>query len=274
MKYQHLKNWQKLPELTPLKDLTDPPKNLYYLGKWSSLTFNHCVAIVGSRRMTEYGKRVIEKIVPQLVFERKTIVSGFIYGVDQYAHQVCLENGGITIAVLGWGINYPLSDFDLKLAHQIIKKGGLLISEWENQKPALWTFPQRNRLVAALAKEIIVVEAAQISGALITTRIANKLNRSVWAVPGPITSKTSFGTNYLIKTGKAKMWLETPQTEKIQTKNKEPFLNLLENEPLTADEIARKLNLPISQIGAQLSLLTLSGHLIEKGGKYYLSDVG
>ncbi len=271
MKPVQLKNWRNLPELKNLNDLTNPPQSLFYLGNWSASILTDCVAIVGSRQITEYGRRVIEKIVPKLVFAKKTVVSGFMYGVDQYAHLICLKNGGKTIAVLGWGINYPLSGYDAKLANEIIKNGGLLLSEWDKQKPTLWTFPQRNRLVAALANEVIIIEAAQVSGSLITARIARKLGRKVWAVPGPITSRTSFGTNHLIAKGLAQMWLEENQNlPKVKTKD--PLIDLLLNEPLTADEIARRLNKPINQVGAQLSLLTLTGQLKKKGGKYYLND--
>lgn len=271
MDYRKVENWRNLTELSLLKDLSTPPKEIYVIGKWNPDIFKNCVAVVGSRRMTDYGRRVIEKIIPRLVFEKKIIVSGFMYGVDQYAHQICVESGGKTIAVLGWGINYKLTGFDLKLAQKIIETGGLIISEWEKQKPTLWTFPSRNRLVAALSKEVIIIEAAESSGSLITARIARKLKRKIWAVPGPITSKTSVGTNSLIANGLANMWLGTPLQVKTY-KNKEPLFDLLENEALTTNEIARKLNLPVSNIGAQLSLLTISGQLIERGGKYYLND--
>ena len=145
MDYLKFDNWRKLPELKRLKDASPSPKELFYFGKWDKNIFKNCVAIVGSRRMTNYGKTVLQKMIPKLVFEGKTIISGFMYGVDQYTHQLCLDNGGKTIAVLGWGITYPLSSYDLKLAKEIISKGGLLLSEWENQKPLLWTFPVRNR---------------------------------------------------------------------------------------------------------------------------------
>jgi len=274
MEYQKITGWQKLPELSQLKDLTTPPKELYFAGQWQKEIFKNGVAVIGSRQMTEYGRRVIEKIIPQLVSQKQTIISGFMYGVDQYAHQICLESGGKTIAVLGWGINFKLEGFDLKLAERIIKNKGLLFSEWENQQPSHWTFPVRNRLVAALAKKIIVIEAAEKSGSLITVKIAAKLKREIWAVPGPITSRLSTGTNALIAVGKAKMYLgdfSSARAELIKKTN--PLVNLLENDVLTANEIARKLGQPVAQIGAQLSLLTLKGQLVEKEGKYYLKNV-
>ena len=275
MEYQKITGWQKHPELSRLKDLTTPPKEIYFIGKWDPKIFKNCVAVIGSRRMTEYGQRVLEKIIPQLVCQGQTIISGFMYGVDQYAHQVCLENGGKTIAILGWGINFKLENYDLKLAQKVIRSGGLLLSEWENQQPSVWTFPSRNRLVAALAKEVIIIEAADKSGSLITAKIATKLKRKVWAVPGPITSRLSAGTNKLIALGQANIWLGNFPTSRAESVNKSnSLINLLENNVLTANEIARKLGKPVSQIGAQLSLMSLAGQLIEKEGKYYLNNVG
>src|SRR3990170_4870145 len=234
--------WRKIPELFRLKELASPPKKLFSLGSLKADIFWNCVAVVGSRRMTEYGRRALETIVPRLVFEGKTVISGFMYGVDQYAHELCIENGGKTIAVLGWGINLPFKGSDIKLAEKIIKSQGLILSEWEEQQGTLWTFPTRNRIVAALADEIIVVEAAAKSGALITARLAQ-------------------------------MWLGNSVNLKIDY-GSDPLLNLLENESLTANEIARKMHKNISEIGAQLSLLTLEGSLTERDGKYFVNNAG
>lgn len=272
MDYREIIAWKKIPQLNKLLDLSTPPKNLYFKGSWDPKIFENCTSVVGSRKMTDYGQRVVEKAVPQIVTQGKTVVSGFMYGVDQYAHKMCLENGGKTIAVLGWGIDQKLTGDDLKLATKIIEGGGLLLSEWESQQPTHWTFPARNRIVAALADDVIVIEAALQSGSLITARIANKLKKTVWAVPGPITSRTSIGTNKLIADGKAKMWLgELMQTTLLQSDD--PILQILDLEALTADELGRKLSLPIAEVGAKLSILLLSGVILEKGGKYYITDV-
>ncbi len=191
-----------------------------------------------------------------------------MYGVDQAAHQLTLEAGGKTVAVLGWGITYPLDPDQLALAHQIVARGGLLLSEWETQPATLWTFPVRNRIVAALSQAVYVIEAAAKSGSLLTAEAATKLHRPLWAVPGPITSRTSMGTNQLIGSGRAKPWLGPPSFPKLAPTN-DPILNLLQDEPLSADELALKLNQPVAVVGSQLSLLTLSGHLVEQEGKYY-----
>ena len=270
MDYRERKEWQKFPCLGMLLDLSTPPKHLYFSGRWNPDIFTSCVAVVGSRKMTDYGQRVIEKVITHLISKGQTVVSGFMYGVDQYAHRVCVENGGKTIAVLGWGINTKLTGEDLRLAEKIISSGGGILSEWESQKPSHWTFPARNRIVAALSKEVIIVEAAASSGSLITARLAFKLKRELWAVPGPITSRTSAGTNNLIANGQAKMWLGGSPNNLIQSDN--PLLQILDNEALTADELVRKLQMPVSEIGSQLSLLLLSGNVIERGGKYYITD--
>ena len=268
MQYQCLPDWRAVSTLSGLADLSNPPKKLFYRGTWNPALFANCVAVIGSRRMTDYGRRAIEKILPELVFAKKTIISGFMYGVDQYAHRVCIENGGKTVAVLGWGINQMLEDSDKKLAESIIDSGGLIVSEWEEQRGTLWTFPVRNRIVAALSTDVIVVEAAEKSGSLITATIAKKLQRTLWAVPGPITSRLSYATNMMIASGKAKMWVG--QIEPVARESRDPLIRLLQEEPLRVDDIARKLKTPIDAIGAQLSLLTLTGQLTEEGGKYYV----
>lgn len=284
MDYQKLPNWQKIPQLKSLLDLSTPPKELFYIGNLDPVIFKNCVTVVGSRKMTDYGSRVVEKIIPSLVMQGKTIVSGFMYGVDQYAHKVTIENGGKTVAVLGWGIDTPLTGNDLRLTKEIIASGGLLLSEWQTQKPAHWTFPSRNRIVAALSAEVFVVEAAEKSGSLITAALALKLQRKLWAVPGPITSRASRGTNQLIASGKAQMWLDNfhpggvhsatirgEDGDSASSAGNDKILEILINEALSADELARKLDSSVAQVGAQLSMLAISGQIIERGGKFYVS---
>jgi len=271
VEYKEVENWQHKKELIGLLDVTTAPKHLYAMGTWDPTLFENCAAIVGSRNITSYGQTVVEKLIPKLVSEGVTIISGFMYGVDQHAHLACIDAGGKTIAVLGWGITTKLSGNDLKLANRIVESGGLLLSEWEDQKAAHWTFPARNRIVAALSKDVYVVEAALQSGSLITARLAQKLKRQLWAVPGPITSRTSLGTNKLIAEGKARMWLGDEPLSKRTTKTDDPILQALDSEPLTADEIALKLSLPVSHVGATLSMMLISGQILQKGGTYYIA---
>lgn len=215
--------------------------------------------------MTDYGRRVIEKIVPQLVQDGWTIVSGFMYGVDQYAHKICMENGGRTIAVLGWGI-------DQEQDTKIIDSGGLLVSLWKDQLGTLWTFPARDRVMAALGHELIVIEAAAKSGSLITAEMAYKLGKPIWAIPGPITSSVSVGTNKLIAEGKAKIWLshnDQIPNPNSQINSNNSILQMIQNEGLDASEIARKLGRTASDVGAELTMLILKGDIEEREGKYF-----
>lgn len=258
------------PAIPGLRDLSNPPKQLFYRGTWDNTLFSKCVSVVGTRRITQYGRMVIEKLVPRLVDEGDTIVSGFMYGVDQAAHRTCLECGGKTIAVLGWGINWDGVDNEDTVLLREIEKNGLVISEWDEQKPTLWTFPMRNRIVAAISQDVYVVEAAIKSGALITARCAQKLKRPIWAVPGPITSSVSEGTNQLIADGIARMWLPQRDTRTPTAPSKNPIAQLLQTQALDASGIARALHQPIDTVGAQLSLLVLSGDIIEREGTYYV----
>ncbi len=224
------------------------------------------MTIVGSRRMTDYGKRVIEKIVPQLVQDGWTIVSGFMYGVDQYVHNTCIESGGRTIAVLGWGI-------DQETDTKIINSGGLLLSLWKDQKGTLWTFPARDRVMAAIGHELIVIEAGVKSGSLITAEMAYKLKKPIWAVPGPITSSVSAGTNQLIADGKAKIYQYHPLNPPLNLRGGNPqegeILDLISDQGLDVSEIARRLGRSASDIGSELTMLMLRGEVEEREGKYY-----
>ena len=261
-----------------LAALLQPVDELWYSGEWDEGIFTHTAAVVGSRRMTQYGQRVVEeKLVPQLVSGGVTVISGMMYGVDQAAHRACMASGGRTVAVLGWGIDYKgITAEDLSIMNEIIEKGGLVVSEWEDQAGTLWTFPQRDRIMAALADEVYVVEAAVKSGSMITVEWAIKLGKRVWAVPGPVTSRVSDGTNRLIAEKKAQMWLPEQQVSQRTTndaksddKNADIY-RLLENETLTVDELARKLMRSVNEMGAQLSVMTLSGEIKEKDGKYFI----
>lgn len=182
----------------------------FYRGEWSEEIFKKSIAIVGSRRMTRYGKEVVDNFIASFVANGATTISGFMYGVDTEVHQKTVDYGGKTVAVFGCGLDviYPLENE--KLYQQILETGGLTISEYEaSAKPHLWKFPQRNKIVASLASlGVLVVEAGDKSGSLITAKLAKKMGKKVYAVPGPITSSTSEGTNVLIKEGEAIMVTE------------------------------------------------------------------
>ncbi|MEN3013358.1 MAG: DNA-processing protein DprA [Endomicrobiia bacterium] len=187
-----------------LKNLEDPPMLLYVKGNLESI-YEFSLSVVGTRKPTSYGKIVTEHLIKELSKYRFTIISGLAYGIDKIAHECAIKNGLKTIAVLGngLGIYYPLSN--KKLQNDIPLKGGCLISEFSYfRRPDKLTFPQRNRIIAALSLATIVIEADIKSGALITAKFAADMGKEVFAVPGSIFSNQSRGTNFLIKTG-AKM---------------------------------------------------------------------
>lgn len=241
------------------------------------------LAIVGSRRMSEYGERVIEKWMPSLVQKGITIVSGFMYGVDQAAHKACLDNGGKTIAVLGWGIDMKVTAEDEKLYQKILEVNSLIVSEYEGEMEGTpWSFPQRNRIVAGVSDTVLVVEAAERSGSLITARLATTFGKPLMAVPGQVTSKLAEGTNNLIKTGKAVMVASAEDILKVMNlsigqmklnmndKHADPVLKLLESGERDADEIGRLLKMTTSELSVKLIELNLSGLIEEKRGKFKL----
>lgn len=272
-----------------LKQIVDCPEKLYYRGNWETNLFSKSLAVVGSRRMTRYGKEVIDKFMPDLVSNNVTIVSGFMYGIDSQAHKTCLELGGKTIAVLGSGLNYltPVENDDLY--SKILEKGGLMVSEYEsNFKPTIWSFPRRNRIVCGISTlGILVIEAGIKSGSLITARIGKKQNKNVFAVPGPINSSVSAGTNWLLEQGLAKIVIcpfdilgksDEPKQMDLLDKsivNREfrKILETLRREPMTVDELAREMGKEIPEISIVLSQMMLEGIVEDSGGRLYALQV-
>ncbi len=183
-----------------LLELSDPPPVLFLRGR-SELLLPPAVAIVGSRRATAYGRRVAARLAAALAREGVVVVSGLALGVDGEAHRGALDAGGPTVAVLGTGADAAHPPAHAGIFRRIAQEG-LLVSEFPPGTPALaHHFPRRNRIMAALARVVVVVEAAARSGALITARHALDLGRDVLAVPGPIDADTSAGTNALLRDG-------------------------------------------------------------------------
>lgn len=190
-----------------LKKIYDPPISLYIKGNKEILN-NKNIGIVGCRECTEYGKKTAKYFSYNLAKENINIVSGLAKGVDSYAHLGCLstyyedENSGKTIAVVGNGLNMIYPKENIELANQIIKSGGCIISEYPcGTKPDRMNFPARNRIISGISKGIIVVEAKEKSGTLITVDFALEQGKDVYVVPGNINSINSVGTNELIKQG-------------------------------------------------------------------------
>jgi DNA processing protein len=189
-----------------LREIYDPPIVLYVKGEWSKCLDQPCVAIVGSRRCSTYGQNAAMMLARDLAQRGVTVVSGFARGIDAAAHRGALEAGGRTIAVLGTGIDECYPRDHRKLGQEILDHGGAMVSQFPlGTPPVSENFPYRNRIISGLSLGVAVIEASENSGSLITARLAMEQNREVWAVPGNITSKNSFGTNYLIKGAGAKL---------------------------------------------------------------------
>lgn len=256
----------------------------YYRGNWDENIFKKSIAIVGSRRMTRYGKEVVDRFVSAFVAGGITTISGFMYGIDTEVHQKTVDYGGQTVAVLGCGLDVVYPPENEKIYIQILETNGLIISEYEpSAKPHLWKFPQRNKIVAGLSTlGVLIIEAGENSGSLITARLAEKIGKNVFAVPGPINSLTSFGTNDLIKKGKAEMVTmardiiggkSIVENKKMDIKFEgieEKIYKILEREPSNADEIAIRINKSVVKVGTTLSIMGIKGLVIESEGKFYL----
>jgi DNA processing protein len=189
------------PEYPPqLEDLADPPATLWSLGDLGTLR-DPIVAIVGTRRATSYGLRITHAIADALARAGACIVSGMALGIDGAAHRGALEAGGRTVAVLGTGVDVPYPRAHLSLYHQMVAKGLVLSERPPGFRSHKFAFPIRNRIIAALAQLVIVVEAPHKSGALHTSTAALEMNRDIAIVPGPIDSPQSAGSNLLLRDG-------------------------------------------------------------------------
>jgi len=291
-------NDSKYPEL--LKKINNPPERIYYKGDWPASPsqggddsiFENCLGVVGSRRMTTYGKQITNQLVTKIAGAGVTIVSGFMYGIDATAHRAALNGEGKTIAVMPCGVDIVHPGYQKELYKKILERGGLIISEFEKGfPPDTWTYPKRNRIVAGLSKAVMVVEAAKKSGSLITANFAKKYKRKLFAVPGPLTSASSQGTTQLIKEGAdivtspgdildfyniksktGKDSLNSFSLNSFQNLNEleKRIMKKLEQEPMEIDALARSMNLPISKINTTLSFMQLKSLIKEENGKYYL----
>ncbi len=263
-----------------LREIPDPPEILYIKGKLNPDEL--CFGVVGTRRFSPYGKQVALEIAGDLAEAGLTIVSGLAPGIDTFSHQATIENSGRTIAVLGTGIDeksiYPQSN--VKLARKIIESGGCLISEYPPGTPGLkQNFPERNRIISGLSLGVLVIEAKEKSGALITANEAFKQRRKVFAVPGSIYSSNSRGPHILLKRG-AKLAvraedilkeLNLPGKEKRkeikgETEEEELILRMLREEALDIDKIIEKTKLPPATVNSLLAILEIKGKIRNLGG--------
>ena len=264
-----------------LKEIPDAPKKLYVRGTLPSYD-SMWLAVVGSRAATNYGRQAVRHLIEGLRGYPVVIVSGLAYGIDAEAHKAALEAGLPIVAVPGsgldWSVLYPRAN--VNLAREIIKAGGAHLSEFEpNMKAADYTFPQRNRIMAGLCKAVLVIEAKERSGSLITARLATEYNRELLVVPGSIFSAESRGTHQFLKLG------ATPVTEpedilralgiETQTREMTLHIDLFENErrvleiivsPVSRDKLLETLKLPVSEANILLSTMEIKGLITEELG--------
>lgn len=185
-----------------LREIADPPITLYVRGAWETSLAQPCVAIIGSRMCSTYGTNAAEMLSRDLASRGICVISGLARGIDTAAHRGAMRGAGKTVAVLGTGIDGAYPKENMRLINDIIESGGAVVSQFPLGTPPLKdNFPYRNRIISGLSLGVLIVEASERSGSLITARLAMEQNREVMAVPGNITSANSYGTNYLIKSG-------------------------------------------------------------------------
>jgi len=278
--------WDEPGYPEPLRNICDPPPVLFYNGKWEPADAV-AVAIVGSRQATPYGRAVAARLAEELAGVGVTVVSGMARGIDTAAHKGALEAGGRTIAVLGTGLDVIYPRENTKLMGAIAASGAVLTEFWPGTPPEAWHFPMRNRLISGLARGVVVVEAGEKSGALITADLALEQGREVMAVPGNVTSRLSRGTNRLIKEGARLVESAADVLEELGltslfprdkagkalpklNKEEEMVWRLVEEEPLHEEDIIGRTGLAPEKVMAALAFLEIKGLVRRLPGKFYV----
>jgi len=263
-----------------LRIIPTPPDKLYIRGH-AELMKKRCIAIVGARKCSEYGKQVAMKIAKKAVMNGFCVVSGMAMGIDNYAHQGALSVGGDSIAVLGTGVDVCYPAQHRKLYDRLVSDG-LVISEYEyGTEPAYYNFPNRNRIISGLSEAVVVVEARKGSGSIITAEHANAQGKMVFAVPGNITSSVSLGTNRLIMEGAeivtviddifSTLGVTNKATEEelseLGEDEKNIYLLVKEEGEMPLDLICTKLNLDTYFATGIVSILEMKGFVDYSMGK-------
>ena len=184
-----------------LKSIYDPPPFLFYRGSLKKDDFRRTIAIVGTRKASNYGKIMTKKIGSALTKAGFTIVSGLAFGIDTIAHLSALENGGRTIAVMGTGVDQIYPPRNREIADKILENGALISEYIPGSKAEKWNFPTRNRIISGISLGTVIIEGTKTSGALLTAKFALDQNRDIFALPGDINREQASGPNYLIKLG-------------------------------------------------------------------------
>jgi DNA processing protein len=270
-----------------LKNIYDPPPVLYYKGKLSQEGYN-TIAIVGSRHTTAYGRRVAIELSQQLSMNKFVIVSGMARGIDTLAHKGVLDVDGVTIAVLGSGLDIIYPPENSGLAKAITEKGALVSEYCPGTEPSGGNFPARNRIISGLSDGVLVIEAGKRSGSLITCDFALEQGREIFAVPGPITSSLSKGTNNLIREGARLVQdiddiLEEFGIGRIYTSRQQSMNNVfddderiilqqIEENGTPIDQIIANIQMPVGKINYTLSLLEIKGIIKQLPGKIFIKS--
>jgi DNA processing protein len=260
---------------TELESIDHPPTELWLAGRTELLDRRPRVAVVGTRSPTPYGELQAARLAAFLARMGVTVVSGLARGIDGIAHRAALDAGGATLAVLGSGVDRPWPPGEL--AERMLSEGCLLSEFPPGQAPRRHHFPWRNRLIAALAGAVVVVEAAHASGSLITARWAVDQGRAVFAIPGRVDHPMSRGCHRLLREG-AEL-LETPadlmpalgfeRVEEPAVCDVHPLLSALRGETLSADELALRLERPVAEVLVALVELELDGAVVRGPGGLY-----
>lgn len=268
-----------------LKEIDQPPPVLYLLGELQAED-EWAVAIVGTRRITSYGRQVAEEAAACLARNGVTVVSGLARGVDAVSHQAAVNAGGRTLAILGSGVDRVYPPEHRRMAERIVEQGAVISDYPPGTPPEAGNFPPRNRIISGLSMAVLVVEAGATSGALITAAFAAEQGREVFAVPGNIRAPQSQGTNRLIQQGARPMLdvqevLETLNLTRVtehraartilpSDANEAQLYGVLGAEPLHVDEIRAQTGMPIDKVSATLALMELKGMVRHVGGMNYV----
>ena len=268
-----------------LKEVYDHPPLLYVRGSLAPGD-EWCLAVVGTRRPTYYGREVAEQISGDLARNGITIISGLAKGIDAIAHRAALDAGGRSIAVFGCGLDIVYPADHVKLARDIMERGALISEFPLGTRPRAENFPRRNRIMSGMSLGVLVVEAGEGSGALITAGLALEQNREVFAVPGSVLSPQSRGTNRLIQEGaklvrdcydileELNLTMAVQQREVKEllpaTEAESMILKCLSMEPTHIDEVGRHCGLPMSTVSSTLAMMELKGAVRQVGGMNYI----
>jgi len=257
-----------------------------------NFNFHKTVGIVGTRQATAYGKNLVERIIEDLAPHQTPIISGLAYGIDIHAHKHALKVGLPTFGVLGSGIDVIYPSAHKETAKKMMNQGGLLTENSFGTKPDAHNFPARNRIIAGLCDALIVIEAAEKGGALITAEIANSYNKDVFAVPGNIGQTYSAGCNFLIKTNKANLFTSVKDLEyimnwKLENESSLDSISAIDysalpasemkvveqlmkkENPVMIDQLSIESDIPLGTLSSLLLALEFAGLVISLPGKRY-----